>query len=163
MATVNQLKTTQIFKGIEESYLKKLVEMSQEEVHHKGHVIFREGDEAKSLYILREGQVALDMKIETGVGQGVHQATVDLAKKGAAFGWSALVEPYIYTLSATCMEPVSVVLFDAKQLRKLLDSDAGLGYQVMKKMVGLVSSRLAHTRNMLLNERGLYNVPSWRY
>lgn len=160
---LNDLKSTPIFKGIEETYLKKLANLGQEAVYARGHIIFREGEEAKALYILRDGRVSLDMSIDTGQGQGVHQATVDIAKKGTAFGWSALIEPYKYTLTATSLEPVSLFVFEAEKLRYLLDSDVNLGYQVMKKMAKLIALRLEHTRNLLLSERGLSNVPSWRY
>ncbi len=159
----NLLKSTPVFKGIDEVYIKKLANLGQEAVHAKGHIIFREGEEAKALYILRDGQVSLEMRVDMGQGQGVHQATVDTAKKGAAFGWSALVEPHKYTLTATCLEPVSLIVFEADKLRNLLESDPNLGYQVMKRMAGLVASRLEHTRSLLLSERGLSNVPSWRY
>ncbi len=160
---LDDLKSTPIFKGIEETYLKKLAALGQEVVYAKGHVIFREGEESKALYILRDGQVSLDMSINTGQGQGIHQAVVDTAKKGSAFGWSALIDPYKYTLTATSLGPVSLIVFEADKLRTLLDSDVNLGYQVMKKMAKLIASRLEHTRSLLLSERGLSNVSSWRY
>lgn len=163
MMEVNLLKSAPIFKGIEEAYLKKLANMGQEAVYAKGHIIFREGEDAKALYILRDGQVSLEMRVDMGQGQGVRLANVDVAKKGAAFGWSALVEPYKYTLTATCVEPASLIVFEATELRTLLNSDTDLGYQVMKRMAKLIASRLEHTRNLLLSERGLYNMPSWRY
>lgn len=163
MTNLSDLKATPIFKGIEENFLKKLANVGQEIVYARGHIIFQEGEEAKALYILRDGQVSLDMKIDMGQGQGVHQATVDSAKKGTAFGWSALIEPHRYTLTATCLEPVSLIVFEADKLRSLLDSEPSLGYHVMKKMAKLIAIRLEHTRNLLLSERGLSNIPSWRY
>jgi len=52
-------------------------------------------------------------------------------------------------MSARCMEKTKVIALDGVGLRRLLEEDSHMGHKVMKRFVGLVSSRLRHTRDTL--------------
>ena len=61
---------------------------------------------------------------------------------GGTFGWSALVEPNLATLSAHTTKPCKLVAIDGQKLRQLLEDDLSMGYQVMTKLAALVARKL---------------------
>ncbi len=70
-------------------------------------------------------------------------------------GWSAVVEPYIFTLSCLCLDRTELVAIDAVKLREIIDEDCGLGLAVMKAVAKMIATRLTHTRVVLVGERAL--------
>jgi hypothetical protein len=83
------------------------------------------------------------------------QVTVDMITKGESMGWSAVVEPYVYTLGALCVDDAQLIAFDSFGLRKLMDEDCALGFKIMQAVASVISLRLTHTRIILVGERGL--------
>jgi CRP-like cAMP-binding protein len=81
--------------------------------------------------------------------------TVDIVTKGDAMGWSAVVEPYAYTLGARCIDDSKAIAFDADKLRELLIQDSALGVKFMHATARVIATRLTHTQIILVGERGL--------
>ena len=142
------LARCQLFKGLTDEELGKLTRLCREEVYEAGTTIFREGESAKELYIVEEGRVVLEMTLRIGGGAG-RQGTIDAITRGGVFGWSAVEESHTLTMSARCVEKVRVIALDGAGLRRILEEDSHLGYKVMKRLVGVVSSRLRHVRDTL--------------
>jgi hypothetical protein len=89
------------------------------------------------------------------------QITVDIITKGESMGWSSVVDPYLYTLGALCIDHTKLIAFDAAKLRNLMDRDCELGYKVMQATAKVISLRLAHTRIILVGERGLSHLTDY--
>jgi hypothetical protein len=89
------------------------------------------------------------------------QVTVDVVTQGESMGWSAVVEPYIYTLGALCIDRVKAIALDAPGLRRLMDEDTCLGYRIMKATARIIANRLTHTRIILVGERGLSTLTEY--
>ncbi|GAI54829.1 unnamed protein product [marine sediment metagenome] len=115
----------------------------------------KEGDEATELYVLTDGRVALEMEVRPVPDRPAIPTAVEVVSKGEGFGWSSLVEPHIYTLSARCMTNCTVLAIKGDVLRKTIADDPGLGYELMKRVARLISLRLAHTRLRLISGLGL--------
>lgn len=155
MATVDILKNSVIFQKLTDDQLKKLAKIASEESHPAGTLLYKEGDPATKYYIITEGKAVLNMKTDTGPSKPPIQVTVDVIAKGESMGWSAVVEPHFYTLSCLCIENTKMLALDAVKLRELLVQDCPIGYEVMKATAKLISTRLTHTRVLLIGERAL--------
>ncbi len=83
------------------------------------------------------------------------QVTVDIITKGDVMGWSAVVEPYLYTLGAKCIDDTKVITFDAEKLREILNADKALGFKFMHAIAKVIAARLTHTEIILVGERVL--------
>ena len=70
-------------------------------------------------------------------------------------GWSALVWPYKYTLSAGGWESSRLVRVDASMLRKALDMYPEVGYKVMRSLSALAARQLRQTTDSLITERAM--------
>ena len=67
-----------------------------------------------------EGKVALFMDTYVGTGKPPLQVTVDFITRGESMGWSAVVEPFIYTLSARCLEDTKLISFDSEKFLDMM-------------------------------------------
>lgn len=155
MVPVEALAKTSMFQGLSHSELAEIAELSHYETFDPGATIFLEGRPADKLYIIEEGKVALEMKIQSGPDQPPRHTIIDVLSPGETFAWSALVEPHILTLSARCVKRTKVISVDAAGLRRLMAADCALGFQILQRLVGVISARLRDTREQLIGERGL--------
>jgi CRP/FNR family cyclic AMP-dependent transcriptional regulator len=85
----------------------------------EGEPLFRAGDDAVALYVIRHGSVAL----EPG---GIVEA-------GTVIGWPWLVHPYRWPFGARAVSLVRATALDAACLRVRCEYDARLGYVLMSR------------------------------
>ena len=155
MISVDLLKKFAFFKGFDEGDLKKVSGFASEESFKAGAQVYKKGDPAKKLYLVEEGKIVMVMESYMGTAKPPMQVTVDIITKGDAMGWSAVVEPYTYTLGARCIDDSKAIAFDAEKLRELLIQDSTLGVKFMHSTARVIATRLTHTQIILVGERGL--------
>lgn len=149
MITIQTLSKFPIFEGLTDDELERIAALCREEVYEAGATIFEEGGAADYLYIVEDGKVALEMELELRPYASPKQTTIEVATRGEAFGWSALVEPHTLTLSAKCMERAKVIVIRGSDLLDLFDSEPHTGHRVMRRVTQIVASRLKDTRQKL--------------
>ena len=155
MSVADALNKSELFGGLEPRSLEKISTMCRGRSYQEGTTIFREGDEAKELFVLTEGRIVLELEILPVPNRPAIPTAVEVVTKGEGFGWSALVEPHVYTLSARCMTNCQVVAIKSDLLRNLMADDVALGYELMKRLAKLIAMRLTHTRLRLTSGLGL--------
>jgi CRP-like cAMP-binding protein len=159
--SANRLKAFEFFKGFSHEQLERIAPLAGEETYDAGTQLYKSGDPAKGLYMIEEGKVILVMDSSLGPHKPPMQVTVDVVTKGESMGWSAVVEPYSYTLGALCIDMTKLIALDAPGLRKLMEDDQPLGYLIMKAAARVISNRLNHTRIILVGERGLSTLTEY--
>ena len=112
-----------------------------------GYQIFREGQEADACYLLASGAVALQV-VAPGPGSA---RTIETLHGGQVLGWSWLYPPYRWSFDAAALTQVQAIRLDATLLREAKDSDAGFGYELMRRFGQIVVKRLQATRLQLLD------------
>ena len=128
-------------------------------------VIFHVGEKAETLYGLIEGEVDLSLvvmdkslKAEVEFEEAVRvqflekasRISVDTARPGQIFGWSALTGSGQRTVTATCSLPTMVAAIPAQNLISMCAKDPALGYQLMKRLVGIIAKRLDNRNKRLI-------------
>ncbi|MRR17328.1 MAG: cyclic nucleotide-binding domain-containing protein [Deltaproteobacteria bacterium] len=161
MTTIAALKEFSFFKDFNGKQLKKLAALAKEESHPAGTQLYSVGDEARSLYFIKAGKVALLMDNYMGPGKPPMQVTVDMITKGESMGWSAVVEPFLYTLGARCIEDTKMIALNAEQLREVMDEECELGFKILQSTAKVIATRLTHTRIILVGERGLSTLTEY--
>ena len=114
-----------------------------EEDFTKGTVIFKEGDEAKFLYILVNGTV--DLKIQSGT------TVYSLTEQSDIFGWSSMVENTQYTATAVCNRNIKVIKIDTHRLNRLFNENPIFGLTVYRRLCGVFNKRLSSIYNRFLS------------
>lgn len=128
-------------------------------------VIFRSGDEADTLYGVIEGEVELSLEaleknleaevefeeaVRLRVREKASQISVDTARPGHVFGWSALTGRRRRTVTATCSLPTKVAAIPAQNLTAMCEGDHALGYMLMKRLVDIILKRLDNRNKHLI-------------
>jgi CRP-like cAMP-binding protein len=142
MVSAEWLKKTELFGNLGETQLKILLSHSSVESFTEGKTIFRQGEEANSLYILIEGMVDLSFK----TGEKIDFLTSKIEREGAAFGVPAFIDPFRYNVTATCLKPSKVFVIDAGCVRTEMEKDPKMGMDIMKKLASIYFNRLNETR-----------------
>jgi len=161
MISANQLKDFAFFKGFSDREVERLAAAAKEETYDAGTQMYKNGDPARSLFLIQEGKIILVMDSYLGPQRPPMQVTVDVVTRGESMGWSAVVEPYVYTLGALCIDRAKTIAFDAAELRRIMDEDTCLGYRIMKAIAQVIANRLTHTRIILVGERGLSTLTEY--
>jgi CRP-like cAMP-binding protein len=148
------LRKCQVFSTVDDASLERIAASAIEQRYEGGTVLFQEGDKANELLVVQEGKVALQMML-TKTAAGGRRITIDTVMPNELVGWSAVVEPHIYTLTAVCLQNTRVLSISGNKLQWLLQEDKALGFEIMQGLIKVVASRLDDTRRVLLAERAL--------
>jgi CRP-like cAMP-binding protein len=106
-----------------------------------GEYLFRESSRADSLFLIREGHVALESATP---GRGALK--VETLGRGDVIGWSTLFEPYRWHLDGRALEPTLSFAVDGVCLRDKMQREAAFGYEVCRRLLYQVHRRLERAR-----------------
>jgi len=112
-------------------------------------VIFHAGGVSRVLYLLRRGDVALEV-----VAPGAGTRIVATLHGGDALGWSWMFPPYRWAFDARALAPTEAIVVDGEKLRGCAEADHELGYQVVWRVAREMADRLQATRLQLLDVYG---------
>ncbi len=138
-----------LFGGLTQSARELVASLGSVESYQAGQRVFSEGDEAASFCVVHSGRIALEMGVAAPEEDLPRAAVVAVLGPGESFGWSALVPPFLLTLSAVCVEPTTLVSINGPMLRRLMAIDWEIGYPVMSGLVDLIESRMSQIRARL--------------
>jgi len=133
-------------EGLDAAYLKLLVGCASNVRFNAGEFLFHEGDDANEFYMIREGEVTIQIQ---GAGRG--PITVQTLGEGEVLGWSWLIPPYRWRFDAIAEELTRAIALDGKCLREKCEEDHNLGYELLKRFTGIMVERLEATRLRFLD------------
>ena len=136
------LKQKDIFRAMNKSFVKKIMNVSTTGSYEQGDLLFQAGDLANQFYILLKGRIKLILG-ET------EQAVYIVSHAGEAFGWSSLIDRETYTASAKCMTPAKLLRFDQEKVLKILEEDPANGLVFFKRLADILGYRLLHSYEMI--------------
>ena len=144
MISPELLRRYTFFGGFLPAHLKELAMIGREQAVAEAEVLFTEGGRADHFYFLAEGEMETLLKTDD------EDISLSSIPPGEPVGWSALIEPHIYTASARATRPSKVVAFPRPTLAALLEDDH-FAATFMKKLAELISRRLRDTQVQLLS------------
>lgn len=137
------------FDGLDEASLAFVAGCAGNVHFEAGALLFREGDEANSFFVVRHGTVAVETFVP---GRG--SVTIETVGPGEVLGWSWLFQPYRWHFDARALTPVRATAFDGTCLRTKSAEDPRLGYELMGRFADVLIERLQWTRLRLLDVYG---------
>ena len=143
------LRGHKFFAGLDSEYLTLLSGCASNVVFAADSFLFREGEPAETFYLIRDGKVALEI---AAPGRGA--LVVQTLGPGDVAGFSWLFDPHRWEFDGRAVERVLAVQMDGACLRGKCDADPRLGYELMQRFAGLMTSRLQATRLQLLDVYG---------
>ena len=134
-----------LFKGLTEGQKSEVTSVLKEISMNSGQRIFTEGDEALTLYILKEGAVELITIVE----KDFEMPVAILRTPGDCFGTPALLKPHVHSLSARCVEKGDLFTIKQSELQKQITHDPTLGCMIMTNLAAHFLERLKESRQEL--------------
>jgi hypothetical protein len=139
MVSSETLRRFSLLAELEPAFLEEMSSMSRDKTVAKGEWLFHEGDNAAALYLIIGGGV--DLKLKLDEKRNIY-VTLTMLREGDVLGWSALVEPYIYSLGAMASDDTQLLGFDAEDLRVLLEKRPEQGYILMRSIAQAMATRV---------------------
>lgn len=142
------LKRSDIFSGLTDEQLVRVLDLARPQVFGEGQVILEEDQPGTSCYFITAGRVDIEVRAPFP-GRGPQKiATV---KAGETFGELSLVDGSLRSASARAIEPTEVLAFDSAALQALMEEDARIGYRIMRNIAQVVTARLRSMNMKLRN------------
>ena len=110
-----------------------------------GHRFFSAGAVPRQFWLIRAGQVALD------IDAGQRRIIVETLGRGEVVGLSWFLPPFEWQFGAVAVQPTEAFEFDAAAVRRSCDEDPAFGYELTQRLLAAVTGRLQATRAKLID------------
>ncbi len=148
-----------LLQGLSDEQRVVLAEAASEFSYFAGEKLFRLGDEASVVMVVRKGTIQLTMPLTVLATE--RQIVTEELGVGSTVAWSALVPPHSATVSARAMVDSELVGFSRARLVEMFAARPDIGLVVSSNLASVVGRRLRQTQAMWLRE--LQNSVSAKY
>jgi CRP-like cAMP-binding protein len=132
-------------RGMADEHLATLAALCQHVAVPTRHRLFEEGARADRFWVIDAGQVTIDTTVP---GRG--RLTIATLGRGDVMGVAWLLPPYQWRFGAITTQPMQAYEFDARAVRAACDEDPSLGYELSRRVSGVLVRRLEAIHRRLL-------------
>ncbi|MBI1321178.1 MAG: cyclic nucleotide-binding domain-containing protein [Candidatus Hydrogenedens sp.] len=146
-----QIKEHPLLHDLSDAHIAELATCAVAERFQPGEFLIRDRTPADKFFLIRHGTLSIELETPPKgrlVLQTVHE--------GDGLGWSWLVPPHRWAFDARAMTLVRTVTFDANALLARFEANHELGYQLLRRLLGMMAHRLTAARLQMLD---LYGPP----
>lgn len=136
MIIEKDLKQFVMLGYLSDEMIAKLLPITEMLLFDKDEMIFRQGEKANRLYLLKKGKVLLEHRITDKI-----TIALSSVKPGYSFGWSAMLDNDVYSSDAVCTESCMVYTFKEAKLKSIMEQDHSLGFIISKRLLHVVKKR----------------------
>jgi CRP-like cAMP-binding protein len=136
-------------KGLSSDYQQRLLAAGQFQTYQPGACLFHEGQRSADVYLLAEGQVALETSVP---GQGA--MPIQTVGAGELLGWSPILGQGVMTATARALTPCRVLALNAGRILAQAGEDPPFVLEFMRRTALTLARRLNATRLRLLEACG---------
>ncbi|PPQ28008.1 cyclic nucleotide-binding domain-containing protein [Rhodopila globiformis] len=135
-----------LFVGLPQPFVALAAGCARNVAFNAGDYLFRSGDPADWIYLVRHGHVALEAAVP---GRGA--VMFETVSEGDVAGLTWLLPPYRWDHDARAIEPTRALALDATCLRNKWETDHDLGCEVLKRFLGLLVQKVNAARFQVLD------------
>ena len=115
-----------------------------------GGELFHLGDQAESIYVILQGRLRLTLPMQ--VRNHEEDVMVEERAPGQTVGWSALIPPYRFTLTATAPLETEVLALSRDALNAHFAANPKIGHAVSMNLASVIGERLQLFQTMWVRE-----------
>lgn len=139
-----------LLKGLTDEESAQVLALGKRMVLNTGAELFRLGDVADCIYLVARGRLRLTLPM--AVRGHNEDVMVEERCSGQTVGWSALILPYRYTLTATAALDTETIALPREALMAYFAAHPATGYAVSLNVASVVGQRLQVFQAMWLRE-----------
>jgi CRP-like cAMP-binding protein len=148
MISPETLRRFSLFAELDAALVEDLAAAGEEVEFKRGEWLFNEGKAADTLYLILSGTAERRLNLDEA---GTRQTSLSEVSEGDITGWSALVEPHLYTVGIVATETTKAVTLDAAKLHAMMEKESVVGYMVMAQLANELAERLTNLRIQLVS------------
>jgi len=143
--------THELVNGLSSAEAEQVLGLGTRMIVPSGTSLFQLGDPADRLFLVERGRIRLTLPMRVrGQDQDVF---VEERGPGQAVGWSALIPPYRFTLTATAVvHDAGVITLPREALLKYFSANPAAGHRIALNLAVIVGHRLQLFQTMWLRE-----------
>jgi CRP-like cAMP-binding protein len=141
---------TDLFKGLAPDEAERVLALGERVKLGAGTELFHLGDAAESIYLVVRGRLRLTLPMQ--VRSHEEAVLVEERSSGQTVGWSALIPPYRFTLTASAPEGAEVIALSREALNSYFAAHPVTGYAVSLNVSCVIGHRLQLFQAMWLRE-----------
>jgi CRP/FNR family transcriptional regulator len=129
-----------VFDGLGQEEMLEVVQRALRRRYRMGQCVFRQGDPAREISLIKAGRIRLSKLLEDGT-----ELTLDIRKPSDFLGEYIFSEEFTYPVTAWCMEETLVCSFTKEGFEQLVLQKPNIGLQIIKNL----SNRISHLTDRL--------------
>jgi CRP-like cAMP-binding protein len=147
MSAITILKQADIFYELTNTQLELVASICNEKDYQSSEVIFEENTPGNHLYIIANGEVAIQVNPALlGKDEKSGAFTIATLRRGQSFGEVSLVDEGLRSASARCAaDNTHLILVPRDKLMLLCDTYPQLGYRLMRNLAADLAMKMRHT------------------
>jgi CRP-like cAMP-binding protein len=143
--------THELLDGLSSDETEQVLALGTRLIVPSGNELFRLGDPADRLFLTERGRIRLTLPMQ--VRGREEDIFVEERSPGQTVGWSALIPPYRFTLTATApLLDAAVIALPREALREYLAANPAAGYKIALNLAVVIGHRLQMFQAMWLRE-----------
>lgn len=142
--------THELLKGLSSAEADRVLALGTRMTVPSGGTLFRLGDAADRLFLIERGRIRLTFPML--VRSREEEVLMEEKLPGETVGWSALVPPHRFTLSATAPLETEVIALPREKLCAYCESSPAVGFRIGMNLAILVGKRLQLVQAMWMRE-----------
>lgn len=127
------LSRTELFGHLSEEAVREIAPKGIRRRHKKGELIFRQGDEGRTVYVLLGGLAKIFLTSERG-----DEMLLATLQAPATFGELALIDGLPRSASVEAIEPVETLAFNVTDLIELSKANGSFSTGLLESLAGLI-------------------------
>ena len=139
-----------LLKGLAPDEAQRVLALGGRVVLTAGAELFHLGDVADNIYVVARGRLRLTLPMQ--VRSHEEDILVEERSSGQTVGWSALIAPYRFTLTASAPLETEVIAISRESLSGYFAAHPDTGYAVTLNLSCVVGQRLQLFQAMWLRE-----------
>ena len=140
----------ELFIGLSPSEVDQVMALSTRLTVPHGGSLFRLGDPADRIFLIERGRIRLTLPMQLR-GRD-EEILLEEKSPGQTVGWSALIPPHRFTLSASAPLTTEVTVLRRDALQEYFESSPRTAYKVSSNLALVVGRRLQLLQTMWLRE-----------
>jgi CRP/FNR family cyclic AMP-dependent transcriptional regulator len=139
------LKKSELFSELDDKELPMIEAITEPLQVAVGDLVCKQGKKQDKIYIVEDGSMAIVLEVGP-----LAQRQVQSARNFGTFGWSAMVEPYIYTASVRATVTSRLLALKANRLREICQNRPDIGCKIYRAIARVVAKRLRESYEQLI-------------
>jgi CRP/FNR family transcriptional regulator, cyclic AMP receptor protein len=143
----DRLSRTPLFRGLPAENIAFLAAHARVRPLKDNEAVFHTGDRASHFYLVTKGHISVEVAAIEGPSLMLQEVGPD-----NVLGWSWLIPPHRWSFQARATTPAEVIEFDGAAVLAECETNPRFGYALLKRFSALMSERLQHARQRMVEE-----------